>query len=36
MTQRKVTAITPFKIIQGRYIRYQSKSRMRRPVCVNN
>jgi len=36
MTQRKVTAITPFKIIQGRHIRYQSKSRMRRPVCVNN
>jgi len=30
--KRKIRAITPFKVIQGRRRRYQSKARMRLPI----
>ena len=30
--KRKIRAITPFKVIQGRRGRYQSKARMRLPI----
>jgi len=30
--KRKITAITPFKVIQGHQGRYQSKARMRLPI----
>jgi len=30
--KRKIRAITPFKVIQGHRVRYQSKARMRLPI----
>jgi len=30
--KRKITAITPFKVIKGRRGRYESKARMRLPI----
>jgi len=32
ITQRKITAITPFKVIQGHQFWYQSNAHMRLPI----